>query len=73
VSLCAVLGAAAVMIAQPILPYAPSLAAMIFVVVEELIPESQRGGTRICHDGAGVSWSYDPRRGFRKSGEADST
>jgi len=42
----AVLGAAAVMIAQPILPYALSFAAgaMIFVVVEELIPESQRGG-----------------------------
>jgi len=34
------------MIAQPILPYALSFAAgaMIFVVVEELIPESQRGG-----------------------------
>jgi ZIP family zinc transporter len=42
----AVLGAAAVMIAQPILPYALAFAAgaMIFVVVEELIPESQRGG-----------------------------
>jgi ZIP family zinc transporter len=42
----AVLGAAAVMIAQPILPYALSFAAgaMIFVVVEELIPESQHGG-----------------------------
>ena len=34
------------MIAQPIPPYALSFAtgAMIFVVVEELIPESQRGG-----------------------------
>lgn len=41
----AVLGAAAVVIARPILPYALSFAAgaMIFVVVEELIPESQRG------------------------------
>ena len=41
-----VLGAAAVLIAQPILPYALSFAAgaMIFVVVEELVPESQRGG-----------------------------
>jgi ZIP family zinc transporter len=41
-----VLGAAAVVVAQPILPYALSFAAgaMIFVVVEELIPESQRGG-----------------------------
>jgi ZIP family zinc transporter len=41
-----VLGAAAVLIAQPILPYALAFAAgaMIFVVVEELIPESQRGG-----------------------------
>lgn len=41
-----VLGAAAVLVAQPILPYALAFAAgaMIFVVVEELIPESQRGG-----------------------------
>ncbi|KAF0177949.1 MAG: zinc transporter ZIP family [Limisphaerales bacterium] len=40
----AVIGAAAVMVAQPILPYAMSFAAgaMIFVVVEELIPESHR-------------------------------
>jgi ZIP family zinc transporter len=37
------LGAAAVMLMQPILPYALAFAAgaMIFVVVEELIPESQ--------------------------------
>lgn len=42
--LAAALGAAAVTFAQPILPYALSFAAgaMIFVVVEELIPESQR-------------------------------
>jgi ZIP family zinc transporter len=41
-----VVGAAAVMLSRPILPYALSFAAgaMIFVVVEELIPESQRGG-----------------------------
>ncbi|MFC1724135.1 ZIP family metal transporter [candidate division KSB1 bacterium] len=41
-----VIGAAAVIIARPILPYALSFAAgaMIFVVVEELIPESQRHG-----------------------------
>ena len=41
-----VLGAAVVIIAQPILPYALSFAAgaMIFVVVEEAIPESQSGG-----------------------------
>ena len=39
------LGAAIVLIARPVLPYALSFAAgaMIFVVVEELIPESQRG------------------------------
>ena len=41
-----VLGAAAVFVAQPILPYALAFAAgaMIFVVVEELVPESQRSG-----------------------------
>jgi len=40
-----VLGAAAVLLIQPILPYALSFAAgaMIYVVVEELIPESQQG------------------------------
>jgi len=40
-----VLGAAAVIFAQPILPYALGFAAgaMIFVVVEEVIPESHRG------------------------------
>jgi ZIP family zinc transporter len=39
------LGAVAVIMAKPILPYALSFAAgtMIFVVVEELIPASQRG------------------------------
>ncbi len=44
--IAAVIGAAAVLVAQPILPYALAFAAgaMIFVVVEELIPESQRGG-----------------------------
>jgi ZIP family zinc transporter len=42
----AVLGALAVVVAQPILPYALAFAAgaMIFVVVEEVIPEAQRGG-----------------------------
>jgi ZIP family zinc transporter len=41
-----VIGAGAVMIARPLLPYALAFAAgaMIFVVVEEVIPESQRGG-----------------------------
>jgi ZIP family zinc transporter len=41
-----VVGAAAVILARPILPYALAFAAgaMIFVVVEQLIPESQRGG-----------------------------
>ncbi|MCI4646998.1 ZIP family metal transporter [Phaeodactylibacter sp.] len=41
-----IVGAAAVMMMQPILPYALSFAAgaMIFVVVEELIPESQQAG-----------------------------
>lgn len=41
-----VAGAAAVIVAQPVLPYALAFAAgaMIFVVIEELIPEAQRGG-----------------------------
>lgn len=41
-----VLGAAIVLVAQPILPYALAFAAgaMIFVVAEELIPEAQRKG-----------------------------
>jgi ZIP family zinc transporter len=41
-----VLGAAAVLVARPLLPYALAFAAgaMIFVVVEQVVPESQRGG-----------------------------
>ncbi len=44
--LSAFLGAAAVLAIEPILPYALAFAAgaMIYVVVEELIPESQRHG-----------------------------
>jgi ZIP family zinc transporter len=43
--IAAVLGAVAVLIMQPILPYALAFAAgaMIYVVVEELIPEAQQG------------------------------
>ncbi len=43
--IASVIGAAAVILARPILPYALAFAAgaMIFVVIEELIPESQRG------------------------------
>ena len=42
----AVIGAAAVTLARPILPYTLAFAAgaMIYVVVEEVIPESQSGG-----------------------------
>src|SRR5690606_36385618 len=41
-----VIGAAAVVIIRPLLPYALSSAAgaMIYVDIEEVIPESQRGG-----------------------------
>ena len=41
-----VIGAAAVLATRSILPYALGFAAgaMIFVVIEEVIPESQRGG-----------------------------
>lgn len=44
--LSALVGAGLVTLAQPLLPYALSFAAgaMIFVVVEEVIPESQRSG-----------------------------
>ena len=44
--IAAVIGVVAVTVAQPVLPYALAFAAgaMIFVVVEELIPESQQGG-----------------------------
>jgi ZIP family zinc transporter len=43
--IAAILGAYLVMVVTPLLPYALAFAAgaMIFVVVEELIPESQRG------------------------------
>ena len=41
-----VIGAAAVLVMRPVLPYALAFAAgaMIFVVVEEVVPESQAGG-----------------------------
>ena len=44
--LAGVMGAAIVFVAQPILPYALAFAAgaMIFVVTEEVIPESQSSG-----------------------------
>lgn len=44
--IAAVAGAAAVLVIRPILPYALAFAAgaMVFVVVEEVIPESHRGG-----------------------------
>ena len=44
--MAAVIGALAVVTMRPILPDALAFAAgaMIFVVVEEVIPESQRGG-----------------------------
>ena len=43
--IAAVIGAAAVVFARPLLPYVMAFAAgaMIYVVVEEVIPESQRG------------------------------
>ena len=43
-----VLGAAAVILARPILPYALAAGAMIFVVAEELIPEAKRGSPDIA-------------------------
>ena len=61
----AVMGAALVMLMMAIIPYALAFAAgaMIFVVTEELIPESQTNGNTdvatlgswlvCCHDGHG--------------------
>ena len=45
-----VTGAAAVVLAKPILPYALAFAAgaMIFVVAEELVPEAKRGSPDIA-------------------------
>ena len=44
--IAAVLGAALVIFMEPILPYALSFAAgaMIYVVVDDIIPEAQRNG-----------------------------
>lgn len=49
--IAAVIGAAMVMYLQPILPYALAFAAgaMIYVVVEELIPEAQQGDHEATH------------------------
>jgi ZIP family zinc transporter len=54
-----VLGAAAVLLMRPILPYALAFAAgaMIYVVVEELIPESQMEGTDIATVGAMIGFA----------------
>jgi zinc transporter, ZIP family len=45
-----IIGAAAVVLAKPILPYALAFAAgaMIFVVAEELVPEEKRGSPDIA-------------------------
>lgn len=56
----AVYGAAAVILVQPVLPYALAFAAgaMIYVVVEELIPESQmHGNTDIATLGTMIGFS----------------
>lgn len=58
--IAAVIGAAAVIVAKPLLPYALGFAAgdMIFVVVEEVIPESQRGGnTDLATAGAMIGFA----------------
>ncbi len=55
-----VIGAAAVLAMRPMLPYALSFAAgaMIFVVVEELIPESQQAGnTDLATSGAMIGFA----------------
>lgn len=55
-----VIGAAAVTLARPILPYALAFAAgaMIYVVIEEVVPESQRwGNTDIATVGAAIGFA----------------
>ena len=54
--IAAVIGAAAVVIAKPILPFALAFAAgaMIFVVVEEVVPESQRNGNTDLATGGAI-------------------
>ena len=54
--IAAVIGAATVIIAKPILPFALAFAAgaMIFVVVEEVIPESQRNGNTDLATGGAI-------------------
>jgi len=46
--LAAVVGAAAVIASRPLMPYALSFAAgaMVFVVIEEIVPEAQRSGNK---------------------------
>ena len=63
----AMTGAALVVVAAPILPYALSFAAgaMIYVVVEELIPEAERAGQCRPRDGEPddrLRHDDDPRR-----------
>lgn len=50
----AVIGAAVVILVQPVMPYALGFAAgaMIFVVIEEIIPEAQRSGHKDLVAGA---------------------
>lgn len=57
--MAAVVGAFAVLMAKSILPYALAFAAgaMIFVVVEEVVPESQRqGNTDFATGGAMIGF-----------------
>ncbi len=53
----AVIGAAAVTLVTPLLPYALAFAAgaMVFVVVEEVIPESQRAGNTDLATGGAIA------------------
>lgn len=59
-------------VARPLLPYALAFAAgaMIFVVVEEVVPESQSGGYSGPGDhggSGGIHGDDDPRCGLRLS------
>ena len=58
--IAAVIGATSVLVMRPLLPYALAFAAgaMIYVSVEEIIPESQRNSTDVATIGAMIGFAF---------------